>query len=101
MTNHIDWHPSASWKLSAISTPLSVHTMRVSARGVSFQCSLVDKMFTRLRALLFLKAILLDYLTLKEEAFRLILRLDDNAGFFGLAFLDLHRGGNMIRLVAS
>jgi len=43
--------------------------------------------------LLFLKAILLDYLTLKQGAFGLILRLDDNAGFFGLAFLDLHGGG--------
>lgn len=49
--------PSASWKLKAISTLFSVHTIRVSARTVSSAMVGVDGYDLGQRALLFLEAI--------------------------------------------
>ena len=87
-TNHMDAQPSASWKLNAMSTLLSVHTIRVSAEPVRHETGGRDDCRDT-RALLFLEAIVLDNLSLKEPPVGLVFGIDNYAGLFGLAFFNL------------
>lgn len=88
-TNHMDAQPSASWKLNAMSTLLSVHTIRVSAEPVRHETGGRDDCRDT-RALLFLEAIVLDNLSLKEPPVGLVFGIDNYAGLFGLAFFNLN-----------
>jgi hypothetical protein len=74
-----------------MSTPLvsSVHTIRVSAKIVSTFLRIV--LFHAQPALLFLEAILLAYLSLKEESIGLVFGLNDDARFLVLRTFDLSR----------
>lgn len=90
-TNHIMAHPSASWKLKAISTPLpgSCHTMSVSVAPVLVGMSprKVGEITGGALALLLLESILLLDRCLQEESFGLVFGFNNDFGIFVAIFV--------------